>query len=96
MSVLPSGSFTDNREEFEIPGDDEIYDSGSDWTSTDVDVTIHEIDLAVLAELAGCDIDEAKRILKKVRLTFRKWSALFIVLYAETAAIAATVITTAS
>lgn len=60
-----SGNYTDNREEFEIPGDDSIYDSGSDWTSTDVDVTIHEIDLAALAQLSGCDIDEAKKAIEE-------------------------------
>lgn len=60
-----SGTFTDNREEYEIPGDDGIYDSGSDWTSTDVDVTIHEIDLAALAKLVGCDINEAKKAIEE-------------------------------
>lgn len=60
-----SGSFTDNREDFEILGDDGIYDSGADWTSTDVDVTIHEIDLASLAKLSGCDIDETKKAIEE-------------------------------
>lgn len=60
-----SGSFTDNREDFEIPGDDGIYDSGSDWTSTDLEIVIHEIDLESLAALAGCDIDKAKKAIEE-------------------------------
>ena len=59
------GNFTDNREEFTIPGDDGVYDSGSEWTYTDVEVTVHEIDLAVLAQLAGCSKDEVKTTIEE-------------------------------
>lgn len=45
---------TDNRETYEIPGDDGIYDSGSEWKSTDLVVTVNEMALADLATLGGC------------------------------------------
>ena len=60
-----SGSITDNREDYEIPGDDAVYENGSDWTSTDVEVVVHEIDLATLSALAGCTIDEAKAAIEE-------------------------------
>jgi phi13 family phage major tail protein len=74
-----SCSITDNRTDFSIPGDDGIYDSGSDWESTDVVPVIHEVDLATLAALAGASIDETKKELEEgtfdipnvVALTFR-------------------------
>lgn len=60
-----SCSVSDNREDFEIPGDDGVYDSGSEWSSTDVEVTVHEAELAQIATLAGCTIDEAKAAIEE-------------------------------
>lgn len=60
-----SCSVTDNREDFEIPGDDGVYDSGSEWTSTDFEVTVHEAELSGIASLAGCTIDTAKKAIEE-------------------------------
>lgn len=45
---------TDNREEYSIPGDDGIYDSGSEWKSSDLVVTVNEMSLEDLALIGGC------------------------------------------
>ena len=55
-----SCSVADNKEDFSIPGDDGVYDEGSEWKTTTLSPVIHEIDLETLAALAGCDIDTAK------------------------------------
>lgn len=58
---IPGGiscSPTDNRESFEIPADDGIWDSGAEWTDTDMDVTIAESELKTIAEVTGADYDE--------------------------------------
>lgn len=47
---------TDNKEEYSIPGDDGIYDSGSDWTSTTLVVTVNEMSLEQLADLSGVEL----------------------------------------
>ena len=60
-----SCKFSDNREDYSIPGDDDVYDSGSEWTHTDLEVVIHEIDLTYLAALAGCEPDEAKTAIEE-------------------------------
>lgn len=60
-----SCSVNDNREDFSIPGDDGIYDDGSEWKSTDLVPVVHEIDLAQLAALAGCDINTAKTAIEE-------------------------------
>lgn len=54
------GNFNDNRESFSIPGDDEVYDSGSEWTYTDVEVTVQEAELATLGKITGSSIEEIK------------------------------------
>ena len=56
---------SDNRQEFSIPGDDGIYDSGSELTGVDVEVTIHEVDLEQLAALTGCTINEVKTAIEE-------------------------------
>ncbi len=60
-----SCSVNDNKEDFEIPGDDGIYDSGSEWKTTTLTPIVHEVDLATLAALAGCDIDTAKTAIEE-------------------------------
>lgn len=53
-----SCSPTDNRESYSIPGDDGIYDSGSDWKSTDLTITVNEMSLETLSLLSGIEMDE--------------------------------------
>ena len=53
-----SCSPTDNRESFSIPGDDGIYDSGAQWQSTDLTITVNEMSLDTLALLGGVDMEE--------------------------------------
>ena len=60
-----SCSVNDNREDFSIPGDDGVYDEGSEWKSTDLVPVVHEVDLAQLAALAGCDINTAKTAIEE-------------------------------
>lgn len=52
-----SCSPSDNRQDFSIPADDGIWDSGSEWTYTDLEVTFAETELAILSELTGADFD---------------------------------------
>ena len=47
---------TDNKEDYSIPGDDGIYDAGSDWTSTTLVVTVNEMSLEQLADLGGIEL----------------------------------------
>lgn len=56
---------SDNREDFSIPGDDDVYDSGSEWTDTTLEIVIHEIDLPSLAAIAGCSTNEAKTAIEE-------------------------------
>ena len=51
---------TDNRSEFSIPGDDGIYDSGSEWTDTALVITVNEMSLDLLAELGGIDTGDVE------------------------------------
>lgn len=49
---------TDNKEEYSIPGDDGIYDSGSDWKDTTLVTTVNEMSLENLALIGGCDVKQ--------------------------------------
>lgn len=49
---------TDNRSEYSIPGDDGVWDGGSEWTDTTKEITINEIELETLAEMIGATINE--------------------------------------
>lgn len=58
--TVPGGvscSPNDNREEFNIPADDGIWDSGSDWESTDLEIVVTETELKTIAELLGATYD---------------------------------------
>lgn len=46
----------DNREDFEIPADDGIWDSGSEWKKSVLTITIVETELTLLADLTGAAI----------------------------------------
>ena len=37
-----SCAVSDNKEDFSIPGDDGVYDSGSEWSSTTLRPVVHE------------------------------------------------------
>lgn len=49
----------DVREEYKIPGDDGIYDSGSDLQSVTLTINVNEMDLKDLAALSGAYYDDA-------------------------------------
>lgn len=49
---------TDNRTEFSIPADDGIWDEGSDWTDTTLEVAFVEAELKLMAEMTGADFSE--------------------------------------
>lgn len=53
-----SCSPTDNRSEYSIPGDDGIYDSGSEWNDTNLVITVNEMSLSLLAELGGVTVGD--------------------------------------
>ena len=46
---------TDNRAEFSINADDGIYDSGTEWTDTTLEIVVAEADLENLSMLIGAD-----------------------------------------
>lgn len=58
LPALASVSSSDSRSEFTIHADDEVYDSGSEWDYTDLDVTVREMDLATLSDLVGVEISD--------------------------------------
>lgn len=49
---------TDNRSDYNIPGDDGVWDGGSTWTDTTNEITINEIELETLAGMIGATINE--------------------------------------
>lgn len=49
---------TDNKESYSIPGDDGVYDSGSDWKSSTLVVTVNEMTLEQLALIGGVETGE--------------------------------------
>lgn len=53
-----SCSPNDNRTDYTIPADDGIWDSGSEWNYTDLDITVAESELKVMAALVGADYNE--------------------------------------
>ena len=53
-----SCSPTDNRTDFSIPGDDGVWDSGSEWKDTTSEITFNEFDLETLADLTGAKVNE--------------------------------------
>lgn len=53
---LQSLSPSDNRNDYEIYGDDGIYDQGSDYKNTEITATINEMSLANLAALTGATL----------------------------------------
>lgn len=58
---MPGGvscSPNDNREEYSIPADDGIWDSGTDWKYTDLEVVFTETELETLSAMTGADFDD--------------------------------------
>ena len=58
---VPGGqscSKTDNKTEYSIPANDEVWDSGSEWESTDLDVAVVETELATMADVLGVELSE--------------------------------------
>lgn len=49
---------TDNRNEYEIPGDDTTYAQGSDYKSTALKVTVNEATLTQIAAMTGATLTE--------------------------------------
>jgi len=43
----------DQREEYNIPADDDVYDAGSDYKYTDIAITVAELDLETESKLTG-------------------------------------------
>lgn len=48
---------TDNKTDYSIPADDEIYDSGSEWTDTTLVIGVREMALETLGKLIGAEFD---------------------------------------
>lgn len=65
MIGAKSGNFSDNRTDFNIPGDDGTYDSGSEWDYTDVEVVVNEMDLINLGKISGATADEVKTAIEE-------------------------------
>lgn len=50
---------TNNTSEYTIYADDTVYDSGSEWQSTTLVITVQELSLEALAALTGATLDDA-------------------------------------
>ena len=53
---------TDNRTDFSINADDGVWDSGSDWESTTLEIAVAQMELPTLAELTGATVNEDNSI----------------------------------
>ena len=54
--AVPGGqscSKTDNRSDYTINADDGVWDDGSEWESTTLDVTVVETELSTMADMLG-------------------------------------------
>lgn len=49
---------TDNRTDFKINADDGVWDEGSDWTDTTMEVAFAQMELATLAAMTGAKVNE--------------------------------------
>lgn len=58
LSGAQSCAPTDNKESYSIPGDDGIYDSGTEWKNSTLEVVVAEMTLEQLQLLGGSTIDE--------------------------------------
>lgn len=56
---------TDTRQDYEIYADDGVYDSGSDYQSTELTITMAEMSLKDLADLAGAKYDEDTGVMEE-------------------------------
>lgn len=65
LAGAQSCSPTDNKTDFSIPADDVVYDSGSEWTSTTLTITVAEMSLSDLGDLGGADFTEADELLEE-------------------------------
>ena len=62
---------TDNKTEYTIYADDEIYDNGSEWKDSTLVITLQEADAKDIASLTGAAFDESTGELKEARATTR-------------------------
>lgn len=53
-----SCSPTDNKESYSIPGDDGVYDSGTEWKNSTLEVVVAEMTLEQLQLLGGATLDD--------------------------------------
>ena len=53
-----SCSVDDNKEDYEILADDGVWDSGADWTGTDLVIVIAETELELLSNIIGSDFSD--------------------------------------
>lgn len=56
---------TDNKTAFSIQADDGVYDSGSEWTSSTLVITVAEMSLSDLAALGGAGFTEADELMEE-------------------------------
>ena len=59
---------SDTRNEYKIPGDDGIYDQGSEYESTELQISVNEMPLEVLAALTGADYDDLTDVMSEGEL----------------------------
>lgn len=58
----------DTRNEYKIPGDDGIYDQGSEYESTELQIAVNEMPLEVLSDLTGAEYDDATSVMSEGEL----------------------------
>ena len=68
LSGAQSCTATDTRNDYSIPADDMVYDEGSDYQSTELQITMVEMQLEHLAKLAGAKYDSSKKVLTESSL----------------------------
>lgn len=58
---IPGGqscSPNDNKTDYSIPADDVVWDSGSEWNYTDLEVTFVETELSAIADVIGVELED--------------------------------------
>ena len=57
-----SASMDRQTEDFNLPADDGIYDSGAEFTGENIEIVVRELALDLMAQLDGADYDEVDKV----------------------------------
>lgn len=65
LTGAQSCTVEDTKTSYSIPGDDGVYDSGSEWESTNLTLTVAEMSLSQLSALTGSTYDSEDDLMEE-------------------------------